>query len=147
MLKETLAGFQQILIDNNINIKYNYIISFGSIPNKNIECSIFVATEYLSEWFKSVMPSSINMFPIVYVNDKVDFLGSSTDSIDFQDTLPICASVGGNLSAGSGTMTFFLKGSNTNDIYILIRAYVVFKSIEKQQISDHLIQPGNSMNH
>lgn len=70
LLKETLSCFRTTFNKDN-RIKHNFFVSFGSLPERNIECCLFVATEYLTEWFVDFSPSPINLLPVVFIYGKV----------------------------------------------------------------------------
>ena len=144
LAKNTLILFQQILDENKVNIKYNYVATFGCIPEKKIECCLVIATEYVSQWFDEFSPMPINLLPIVFVYDKVCFSKNSSDSIDYHDQLSIGISIGGSQSNGFGTLTSFLNDTTNNKIYALTSSHVGFKSLDEHVPCKELYQTGNS---
>ena len=146
LLKETLSCFQAIFSKKNAN-KHNFFASFGSLPERNIECCLFVATGYLTEWFTDFLPSPINLLPVVFIYDKVSlFKGPKT--FEYHNELSIGVSIGGNGSKRSGTLTCFLQETKSKDVFALVPAHVAFKTNDDYTMSDEmsnqLIQPGNS---
>ena len=142
LLKETLSCFQTTFNEENIN-KHNYFASFGSLPERKIECCLFVATEYLTEWFTDFLASPINLLPVVFIYDRVSLL-NGPDTIDYHNELSIGISVSGNMCKGSGTLTCFLQ-TDSNETYALVPAHIAFNNKSNNgKMSSQLVQPGNS---